>query len=151
MALIKWRPRHEWDPFGDMMDLQKEINRLFNLSLTRGKTPLEAGWVPAVDIYKEGDTYHLEADLPGISKDDLTLSVQDNVVSLKGTRKSKKERTDENYYCYERSSGEFYRTFELPDEINAGQVKAAFKDGILKAELPVAESAKPKQVQIDIT
>ncbi|MCD6385228.1 Hsp20/alpha crystallin family protein [Candidatus Sumerlaeota bacterium] len=150
MALIKWRPHREWDPFADLFDLQKEINRLFNLSLSRSRPLVEGAWAPAVDIYKKGDSYILEAELPGMSKDDIELSVQDNTVTIRGKKESKKEAKDEDYFCYERSFGEFYRNFQLPAEIDANKVKASFSDGVLRAELPIAESAKPKQIKIEI-
>lgn len=150
MALIRWRPQREWDPFADLFDLQKEINRLFNLSLSRTRPFVEGTWAPAVDIYKKGDSYILEAELPGLSKDDIELSVQDNVVTIRGKKEDKKEVKDEDYFCYERTYGEFYRNFELPAEIDANKVKATFTNGVLRAELPISESAKPKQIKIDI-
>lgn len=151
MTIIKWRPRREWDPFGDILDLQKEINRLFNLSLARTTRPyVEGEWAPAINVYKKGDKYILEAELPGLSKNDVNITVLNNVITISGEKKQEKEIKEDDYYCYERSYGKFSRSFELPAEVEPSKVKASFTNGVLKAELPVAESAKPKQIKIEI-
>lgn len=151
MTLIKWRPRKEWDPFADILDLQKEINRLFNLSLTRTFRPMVEGeWVPPINVYKKGDKYVLQAELPGLSKDDVEITVQNNIITISGEKKQEKEIKEEDYYCYERSFGKFHRSFELPAEVDANKVTATFSQGVLKVELPIAESAKPKQIKVNI-
>ncbi len=148
MALIKWRPYRDWEPLADLSDLQKEINRLFNLSL--GRKVGEGKWVPPIDIYRKGDVYYLEAEIPGVDKKDIEFTIQDNVVTIRGKKECKKEVKEEDYECYERARGEFLRTFELHVEVDSKKVKATFKEGVLHAELPIAESAKPKQIAIDI-
>jgi HSP20 family protein len=150
MALIKWRPGRVFDPFDDMVDLQKQINQLFNSSLGRTAPSAQGEWIPAVDVYKQENSYIVEAELPGIDKDDVQLSIEDNVLTISGSKKSSKKEKAENYYCYERTCGEFSRSFRLPTDIDLGKVKANFNNGVLKAELPIAETAKPKQISIDI-
>jgi len=149
MALIRWKPRREWEPFTDILDLKDNINKLFNLSLIRSGEG--AGWNPTVDIFKKGDDYVLKTELPGITKDDIDITIQDNVVSLKGVKKVENEVKEEDYYHCERTFGSFQRNFELPSLIDRKKVKASYKDGVLEVTLPLAEEAKPKQIKIDIS
>jgi len=150
MTIVKWRPRREWDPFADMLDLQNNINRLFNLSLIRKGDEGIIGWSPNVDICKEGENYILKSELPGMTKDEIDISIQDNVVTLKGTKKEEKEVKEDSYYHCERRFGSFQRSFELPAPIDKKKVKASYREGVLKVTLPMAEEAKPKQIKIDI-
>ena len=150
MAIIRWRPRREWDPFTDILDLQNNINRLFNLSLRHTDEEGLVGWNPNVDIYKEGDNYILKSEIPGMNKDEIDIMVQDNVVTIKGAKKLEKEVKEENYYHSERRFGSFQRSFELPGPIDKKKVKASYKDGVLELALPIQEEAKPKQIKIDI-
>jgi len=150
MAIIKWKPRHEWNPFADMLDLQSSLNRFLGFTLGR-RAPETTLWSPSVDIYREGDNFILKSELPGLGKDDIEITVQDNMVTLKGTKKEEKEIKDEHYYHSERSFGAFERSFELPSTVDRSKIKASFKDGVLEVTLPVAEEAKPKQIKIDIS
>jgi len=150
MAIIRWRPRREWDPFTDMLDLQNNINRLFNLSLTRKGDEDITGWSPNVDIYKEGENYILKSELPGMTKDEIDIAIQDNLVTLKGSKKEEKEVKEGEYYHCERRFGSFQRSFELPAPIDKKKVKASYKDGVLEVTLPMEEEAKPRQIKIDI-
>ena len=150
MAIVRWRPRREWDPFADMLDLQNSINKLFNLSIGR-RTPGEPStWTPYVDIMRKGDNFILRSELPGLKKDDIEITVQDNVVTLKGEKRDEKEIKEDDYYQCERCFGAFQRSFELPSAIDRSKIKANFKDGVLNVTLPIAEEAKPKQIKVDI-
>jgi len=151
MALIRWRPRREWDPFTDMLDLQNNINRLFSLSLGRKGAGEPTAWNPSMDVYREGDNYILKTELPGIKKEDLEITIQDNIVTLKGEKKDKRETKEDDYYFSERCFGSFQRAIELPAAIDRSKVKANVKDGILEVRLPLAEEAVPKQIKIDIS
>lgn len=148
MAIIRWRPRSEWDPLGDILDLKDNLNKMINTSLRKGGDL--AGSYPTVDIFKQGEDYILKSELPGISKDDIDITIQDNMVTLKGSKKVEKEVREEDYYHCERVFGSFQRSFELPSTIDRKKVKASFKDGVLEVTLPLAEEAKPKQIKIDI-
>lgn len=148
MAIVRWRPRREWDPLGDILALKDNLNKMINMSLRREGDI--SSLTPTVDIFKEGDDYILKSELPGISKDDIEISIQDNVVTLKGTKKQETEVNEDNYYHCERVFGSFQRSFELPSVIDRKKVKATYKDGILEVTLPLAEEAKPKQIKIDI-
>ncbi|MBN1900868.1 Hsp20/alpha crystallin family protein [Candidatus Sumerlaeota bacterium] len=148
MAIIRWRPKREWDPLGDILDLKDNLNKMINTSL-RKTGDLSASF-PNVDIYKQGEDYILKSELPGITKDDIDITIQDNVITLKGTKKEEKEVNEEDYYHCERLFGSFQRSFELPSVIDRKKVKATYKDGVLEVTIPLAEEAKPQQIKIDI-
>ena len=150
MAIIRW------DPFRDVMTLQERMNHLFDhaLSRTRGddKEGLTASmWSPSVDIFETPDSIVMKAELPGVSRDNIDIQVQDNTLTLKGERKSEHEVKEENYLRGERSYGAFQRTFNLPTGVQQGKIRAVFKDGVLEVTMPKAEEAKPTQVKIDVT
>ena len=151
MALIRWRPSSEtWDPFTGLADIQDEMNRLFETSLRRHGA-WEGAFAPALDIVEEKDTLLVKADLPGLTKEDLAVSIQDNVLTIKGERKYDTEKKETNYYRRERSYGQFIRTVELPVSVDANKIAATFKDGVLHVTLPKAENAKPKEIKVNVS
>ena len=143
-----------WDPFRDVATLQDRINRIFNESFGRSRDlDEEVGlfdWNPPVDIYETGDGVVLKVELPGVNKDDVSVEVKDNVLTLKGERLLNPEIKDENYYRKERSFGKFNRSFSLQEQLKPDLIKASFKDGVLTVEIPRPEEEKPKQVTVDI-
>jgi len=148
MALIRW------DPFREMSSLQERMNRLF--SDFRVRAPLgeeeitQGAWVPPVDIYETSESIVLEAELPGLTKDNIVVEVKNNTLTLKGDKKFEREAKEENYHRVERSYGGFQRAFTLPSTVQQDKVKAKFRDGILEITIPKAEEAKPKQIKVDI-
>ena len=146
MALIRW------DPFRDLLSLQDRMNRLFEESMTRNKVFEEAlttgVWSPVVDIYETDKSVILKAELPGMTKDDIVIEINENNLILKGERKFQKDIREENYHRIERSYGTFSRSFTLPDTVDRNKVSASFKDGILEITIPKIEGAKPKQIEI---
>ncbi len=143
-----------WDPFRDVSTLQDRINRIFNESFGRTRDfDDEVGlydWRPPVDIYETGDGIVLKVELPGINKDDVSVEVKDNVLTLKGERLLDPAIKDEHYYRKERSFGKFNRSFSLQEQIKPDLIKATFKDGVLTVEIPRPEEEKPKQVTVNI-
>jgi HSP20 family protein len=143
-----------WDPFRDVATLQDRINRIFNESFGRSRDLDEEvslyDWSPPVDIYETGDGIVLKVELPGVNKDDVSVEVKDNVLTLKGERLLDPEIKDENYYRKERSFGKFNRSFSLQQTIKPDLIKASFKNGVLTVEIPRPEEEKPKQVTVDI-
>ena len=148
MAIVRW------DPFQDLISLQERMNRLFEQTLDRSRGEREGmvpgTWAPAVDIYETPDSIVLQAELPGLSKDDIDIQVRDNVLTLKGDRRSEKEVKEGNYLRVERAYGGFQRAFTLPAAVQADKIRAVFKDGVLDVSIPKAEEAKPKQIKIDV-
>jgi HSP20 family protein len=151
MTLIRWRPESEIVP--RISDLSREMNRLFD-SFLRGDVTEEglanSYWTPAVDILEKDDAYTLEAELPGLKKDDVKISVQDNILTLRGERKDERKESKKGYLRMETNYGSFTRSFTLPTTINASKIEAEFKDGILKIEIPKAEEAKPKMIEVKV-
>ena len=155
MALVPYRRNDMWlDPFSELENLQKQMNQLFDFSLSRspwGDTTLLGGqWAPAIDIYDSKDNFLVKADLPGLTKDEIEVSVQDNNLVLKGEKKKDTEISEDNYFKSERFYGSFFRTIPLPSAVDSGKVEAAYQDGVLTLTLPKKEESKPKQITIDI-
>jgi HSP20 family protein len=107
-------------------------------------------FVPAVDVHEDENQYTVKADLPGISKDGLDVSITDNVLTIRGERKEQYEKKEKGYWHSERWTGTFLRSLELPAEVDASKVKASFKDGVLELSIPKPEQVKPKQVKIEV-
>jgi HSP20 family protein len=105
---------------------------------------------PAVDLYEEKDDIVVKAELPGIDKDNIEVSLTDHTITIKGEKKKEEEVKEENYYRSERSYGPFVRTLELPRDVHTDKVKASFKNGILEARLPKTEEAKAKEVKVKV-
>ena len=139
-----------FDPFRDLMNLQQRINRLFEEVFPRGERAevVQAAWAPAVDIYEEPEAILIEADLPGLNKDDVSVNLENNVLTIQGERKLEREDKRENYRRIERAYGVFARSFTLPSNVDAAKIDAEFKDGVLRIRLPKKEEAKPRQIEV---
>ncbi|MEJ2068311.1 MAG: Hsp20/alpha crystallin family protein, partial [Deltaproteobacteria bacterium] len=105
-------------------------------------------WSPVVDIYETDESVILKAELPGMTKEDISIEINENNLVLKGERCFQKDIKEENYHRIERSYGTFSRSFTLPDTVDRDNVTANFKDGILEITIPKIEGAKPKQIEI---
>lgn len=150
MTLIRWNPRREsWDPFTGLAEIQDEMNRLFDTSLRR-HGGFDSAFHPATVAVVEKDNVIVKADLPGLTKDDVTVTLQDNYLTIKGEKKSEFEQKDANHFLSERSYGSFTRTIELPVAVDAKRIEARFKDGVLEVTLPKTEDAKPKQIEVKV-
>jgi HSP20 family protein len=141
-----------WNPWREMSTLQNRINSLFNEPFFRSDREddeLSLGsWYPAVDMFENDDKIVIKAELPGIDKKDISVDVKDHVLTLSGERKYENEVKEENYYRRERASGKFKRSFHLPADVDPDKIKAEFKDGVLKVEMPKPEAQKPKQISV---
>ena len=147
MAIVRW------EPFRDLVTSQREFGRLFREAFSPmfGEAEVSTrSWAPPVDIYETENDIVLKAELPGIDPKDVEVRVEDNTLYLKGERKYEKEVKEKNYHRVERSYGTFARSFSLPNSINADQVKAEYKDGMLTLTMPKREEAKPKTIKIDV-
>ncbi|HLY60293.1 MAG TPA: Hsp20/alpha crystallin family protein [Terriglobia bacterium] len=148
MAIVRW------EPFRDLLTTQDRFNRLFNHTFSNvfgdGDGKLGA-WSPAVDIFETEQSLVLKAELPGIDPKDVEVRVENNTLFLKGQRKFENEVKEENYHRIERSYGSFTRTFALPGTVNAENVSADYKGGILTLTLPKREEAKPKSIKINVS
>ena len=147
MALVRWTP------MGHLQSFQHEMNRMFN-ELFRGGTGEEAGsglgsWTPAVDIHETDDGYVMKAELPGVSKDDVSVDVHQNTLTLRGQRTHEADVKQDKYHRVERAYGSFQRSFTLPTVVDQDKVQATYKDGVLELHLPKSEAAKPKRIAIN--
>ena len=140
-----------YDPFRDLRTLQEEVNRLFSTNLTRGfgEEAIERGaWNPSVDIYENKDQIVLEAELPGMRQEDFDLSIENNVITLRGERKFEKTDETDSYHRVERSYGAFTRSFTLPQTVSAEGATAEYNNGVLRVTLPKREETKARRIQV---
>lgn len=142
-----------YDPFRELRSLQEDVNRLFSGSLDRGGASQMArgGWMPSVDIFENKDNIVLEAELPGISPEDVNISIENNVLTLHGERKFEKKDEGDNFHRVERSYGSFTRSFTLPPTVSSENADASFENGILRLTLAKREEAKPRKIEIKAT
>jgi HSP20 family protein len=153
MSLIRWNQTRDLPTFpSDIMSMQREINRMFDgLFRTSWQgDELSGAWAPAVDIAEKADSYAVNVELPGVAKEDVKITMHDNVLTIRGEKKQEQESREANYQRVERTYGSFSRSFTLPTGVKAGDVEATYKDGILNILLPKAEEAKPKQIEVKV-
>ena len=152
MTLVKWNPSKE------LLNVEREFNKLFNTfnrrfgfdDSTMNEELENAVWSPLTDISENKDQYILKMDLPGVSKENLKLSFHDGELIISGERKQEKEDKDSKYHRIERTYGKYYRSFTLPQTIQADKINAEFKDGQLTITVPKSEEAKPKELEIKV-
>ena len=148
MTLIKW------DPFRDVETLQNRINRMFEDSFGRTQAPDDemnlCAWRPPVDIYETENGIVLAAELPGVGKEDISVEVKDNILTLKGERTANPNIKGKKFYRHERCYGTFQRSFTLQHDIQPNLIKATFKDGVLEIEIPKPEEEQPKQISVKV-
>jgi HSP20 family protein len=145
MALVRWKPMR------DLVDIQDEINRMFEdcACSTEGEKGISRLFPPA-DVIENKDSFIVRAELPGLKKEDIKVTLQNNVFTINGEKRKEQEEKNQTYHKVERSYGTFHRSFELPVQVNPNDIKAEFKDGILTVELPKIEEAKPKEISISV-
>jgi HSP20 family protein len=149
-----------WRPFMDRDRWEKDAQRMIDQFFGRSVMPLwPEGWfrsepmavvTPIVDIYVDNEDIVIEAELPGMEKDDIEVNLSNHSLTLKGEKKRKEKIKEENYYCSERSYGSFSRTLELPGDIQGEKVKASFSNGVLQIRLPVAEATKARSIKVKV-
>jgi HSP20 family protein len=139
-----------WDPFRDLMSIQNEMNRLFGRTYggdEMGGTGRGA-WTPALDVYETHDRFVINVELPGVSADDVDISVEDSTLTIRGERSFYREQSQDSFHRIERRFGEFSRSLTLPRTANAEDIQASFDAGVLTIEVPKKEEAKPKRISI---
>ncbi len=144
-----------WDPARDVDELQNRLARFFGLAPVRATSGGEevmtvAEWAPSVDISEDDKEWLVKADLPEVKKEDVKVSVEDGVLTVTGERKFEKEEKGKKYHRVERSYGNFFRSFTLPEGADGAKVSAEFKDGVLKVHLPKSEKAKAKAIEVKV-
>ena len=145
-----WRTSAAPSIWDELSSARREMDRAFDrfFSQPAGTPGL---WMPAVDVRETNDGIHVTAELPGLRSEDVTVTLENGVLSISGEKKQEVQEGKEegNYYLFERRYGRFERSFALPRTVDADRIKARFDDGILTVTLPKAENAKPRRVQIE--
>jgi HSP20 family protein len=145
-----------WTPFNEMARLQQDLNKLFDAFDARpvtgnGKSETVQGlWTPAVDVVEDADKIELAVDLPGVKQEDIELSVDKDVLTLRGQRNLSRPEDKEHFRRFERVSGGFVRSFSLPKTVDAEKIAAALKDGVLTLTLPKKPEAQPRQIKVAV-
>jgi HSP20 family protein len=151
--LKRWQhPEVAWPVFGRLSSLRDEIERLFESPLAEfaGDSRLLSGWTPALDVFEDKDNVIVKAELPGMKKDEIEVSLHDGTLSISGERKSENKFENAEVYRAERFVGRFQRSISLPTPVASDKVSAQYKDGILSITLPKTEEAKPKHIEVNV-
>jgi HSP20 family protein len=125
----------------------QEFSRLFNTLFDGAEAPSQR-WVPAMDLVEDGDHFVLKADLPGLSEDDVSIEVEDNMLTVSGERTAEQEQRERGWYRLERSFGRFSRSLTLPEGVDPDSVSASFDKGVLEIRIPKPEERKPRRISI---
>lgn len=142
-----------WNPISEFDDLMNRYNRMFGLARNdRDSKDLfsRSDWSPAVDIKETPEAFLVEAELPGMNKDDVKVTVHDGVLSIQGERNIEEDNQDRKHHRVERFYGSFLRRFTLPDNVDENSVKASFKDGLLTLTVRKAEPKEPKAIEVEV-
>ena len=142
------------DPFREMAVLQDRVNRIFADAYRRDSDELmtRGAWVPPVDIFDSGKhELVIKAELPDVAREDITLRVENNTLTISGHKKMDSEVKEEQYHRVERAYGSFSRSFTLPQTVDTNAIGAEYKSGVLIVRLPLREEAKPKQIQVKVS
>ena len=143
-------PIVRWDPFSDMIQFRDEVGRWFDALDKKSQEQKTAVWAPDVDIKETDKEIRIKADLPGMKKEDIDISVDEDQLVIKGER-IEEEKKDKDYVRIERSYGSFYRSFNIGVPVRSDQIKASYKEGVLELVLPKAEAKKPKKIEIELS
>ena len=140
-----------WDPFQDMLSLREAMNQLMEESFVR-PTAGHGGqnFVPALDLSETAEGYLVEASLPGLKPEDVEITVENNVLTIKGETRQEVDQKKRNYHRIERRFGSFQRTIGLPSTVKADAIQASLTDGVLRLEIPKAEEVKPRKISVNV-
>jgi HSP20 family protein len=138
-----------WPTLGRLTDLRDEIDRFFESPLARTSEFL--GWTPPFDVYEEKDGYVVKAEIPGMKKEDINVSIENGELVISGERKGETKGDGAEVYRAERYFGKFQRTVSLPATVSTKDVRAEYRDGVLTVTIPKSEEAKPKQIEVKVS
>jgi HSP20 family protein len=141
-----------WDPFRELSSIQNELNRLFGRAFTAETAEArEASWVPAVDVAETRERFVITVELPGVEPDNVDISVENSVLTLRGERKFYRETREEDFHRIERRFGGFARDITLPSTADPERIEASFDAGVLTIQVPKKDEAKPRKIQVKAT
>ena len=140
-------------PIGNLFNLHNEMGRIFGDLLTSHKTETQGentSWIPTVDISETENGFEIYAELPGVKENDVQVSVTENLLTIKGEKQQEEKTDNKNFHRVETRYGSFHRSFTLPQQVKADDIKAGFRDGVLTLNIPKAEEAKPTEIPITV-
>ena len=138
-----------WDPFREMLQLRRSMDRMMDESLMNGSNwdePMR--WALPVDVIENNDAYLVKASLPGVNPDDINITYDNHVLTLSTEIQAEEEKKEERYLLRERRYGSFTRSITLPNQVDASKIEADYSNGVLTLTLPKAEELKPRRIQI---
>ena len=151
MNLVRFQRPDIWNAFDQLTSFRDEINRFFESSYKNGSSDVLNTWAPALDVYEDNGNLFVTAELPGMKKEDIDLSLHENTITISGERRSEKKYEGGDTAREERFFGRFTRSLVLPKSVDAAQVKANYRDGVLTVTLPKAEAARPRQIEVSVS
>jgi HSP20 family protein len=145
----------KWDPFRELEEVSSRLNRLFGRSTLPSESDREmlsvADWMPSVDISETDNSYLVKAEIPGVNKDDVKVTIEDGMLTIQGERKQEQEDRGKKYHRVERSYGCFMRNFRVPDDADDSAAKAEFKDGMLNITLNKTQKSRSNAINVSIS
>ena len=144
-------PSNPWDVMRELAAMQERMNRIWGSAYDRGREDVTSrgSWLPPVDIYETGAReIVLKAELPGLRREDIDLTVENSTLTIRGERRREEDVTEDRYHRLERTHGSFQRSFTLPQTVDAARVRAEYRDGVLTVVLPQREEAHPRQIEV---
>ena len=155
MVMERWRPGRglvPWRPFSELEEMERRfediLGRPFLPTVWRRIPTVEMGWAPAIEVFEKEDKFVVKAELPGMTEEDIDISVIGDTLTIKGERKSESEVKEEDYYCCERSYGSFSCSIAVPSNVDARKIEASYEDGVLEVSLPKTPEVKPKKIAV---
>ncbi|HWQ13309.1 MAG TPA: Hsp20/alpha crystallin family protein [Roseiflexaceae bacterium] len=141
-----------WDPYQDMLSLREAMNQLFEESFVRPSLARgdSGGFTPALDLSETEDAYIVEAAVPGLKPENLEVTLENGLLSIKGEVKQESEEKKRNFHRIERRFGSFVRTVNLPTSVKADAISATLQNGVLRLEIPKAEEVKPRKIGVAV-
>lgn len=140
----------KWEPFSELVTMRDDMDRLFDVFFGTQPQTIDDLWRPSIDIEESNGNLMVKAEIPGMKKENIKVSVKEDMLTISGERKQENETKDKTYHRIERSYGQFRRMIRLPAEVDADKVKASYKDGVLSVTLPKPASMKPKHIDVEM-
>ena len=152
MHIERYRNRHPvyFRPFFGLRGFGRDFDRFFSDRFEDTDEKRTAMFNPAVDLVDTSDSLQVKVELPGVKKDEVEISLKDDLLTIKGEKKEEKEEKDENRYYVERSYGAFSRTLTLPTQVKFDEIKAVFENGVLEITIPKAEEEKAREIKVEV-
>ncbi len=138
-----------WDPVSELRRMEDTMNRLWRGVYSPNEAEIES-WAVPLDVIQEGDTTLVAASMPGVKPEDIEVSIEDDVMTIKGKTKEEEERKEGNYLLRERRAGSFYRSIRLPETVDTTKAESKYDNGVLTVSFPKHEAKKAKKLEIKV-